>query len=448
MAATYDGLSSMKRWLALAVYNLLLCLFTLIDFSKWVIALTKTKLSLQDTHQLKRDWQWGQKFGLQSFDLKAKHPEQKRYLLHCASMGEVISAMPLVNTLLLEQPNLTFVITTNTLTGKQQTLKLIEQLQLEEKVQHCYLPIDLPWLSKKLLRKSQADKLIIMEVELWPNLILTAQQLAIPSVVINGRMTDSSCRGYQKFSVLAQPMLQALTEINVRNQGDYDNYQQLGVAEEKLTLVGNVKFDIELPNTDDQVFWQQRFNLQEKRIIVAGSTHEGEESALIECYQQIETLVPNLVLIFAPRHPHRFQLVTELVAKSGLKYQTSSTGDTISADTQVIILDQMGVLNKVYSVADAVFVGGSIAKRGGHNPIEASAYAKPVIMGQYVYNNPEIINTLAEQGGLIKVVDKQQLQTQLQQLLQQPELAQRIGQKGLATIKTNSGAIARLVAKL
>ncbi len=438
----------MKTWLALAFYNLLLIIFTLVDLSKWLVAIVKAKLTKVDNNKIKRDWAWGQKFGLLKPSIPAKEPEHTRYLVHCASMGEVISAMPLLTKMLTERSDLSIVVTTNTLTGKEQAIKMIEQAKLSDRMYHCYLPVDLPWLAKRLLKQVKADKLIIMEVELWPNLILAAKALNKPVAIINGRMTDSSCRGYQKFTWLAQPMLNALDQVFVRNTKDFANYIKLGIQEPILQLAGNIKFDISLPSSGLAGSWRNKLNIDDRLIVVAGSTHDTEENALIDSYNKLAAEHPNLLLLIAPRHPHRFAEVSDLVAQSGLKYVNTSKEQQASAQTQVIVLDQMGVLSEIYSVADVVFIGGSIAKKGGHNPIEASAFAKPVLMGQHIYNNPEIIDTIADGGGLIKVSNSSELQQQLSRLLSNAQLRQEVGNQGLATIKQNSGVLSLLAEKL
>ena len=438
----------MKKWLGLTFYNSLLLIFALVDLVKWLVAVSKTKLAKTDTNKVKRDVYWGQKFGLRHHGIPAKKPNGKRYLVHCASMGEVISAMPLLTQMLKKHRELTIVVTTNTLTGKQQTLKMIEQSGLSNRMFHTYLPIDLPWLVKGLLEKVQANKLIIMEVELWPNLILSAKSLNLPVAIINGRLTDSSLRGYKRFSWVAQPMLSALDQVFVRNSKDRENYAALGIKEPTLELAGNIKFDITLPAIELADFWREKFNIQDRLVIVAGSTHDTEETSLLQCYQQLVQTHSNLLLIIAPRHPHRFSAVSELVEQSGLTFINASEGSQADAQTQVIVLDQMGVLSDVYAAADVVFIGGSIAKKGGHNPIEASAFAKPVLMGEHIYNNPEIINTIAEGGGLLKVQNQQHLQHELSNLLSDVQLRHQLGEKGLTTIKQNAGVIARLTEQL
>jgi len=403
---------------------------------------------MQSKEKRKRDWLWGQKYGLLKPTVKPKSDNTKRYLIHCASMGEVISAMPLLAKMLAQNEGLNFVLTTNTLTGKEQALKLIEQQGLHERIFHTYLPVDLPWLMRGLIKRAEIDKVIIMEVELWPNLILSSHALNKPVVIINGRMTDSSYRGYKKFSWLAQPMFAALEHVFVRNTKDFDNYTKLGVTEPKLELLGNVKFDISLPAMETAQKWQKKLNIHSRPVIVAGSTHDTEEAALLTCFQELKAALPDLLLIIAPRHPHRFSEVTELVAKEEVNYIQTSLNQVAEANTDVIVLDQMGVLSEVYSVADVVFIGGSIAKRGGHNPIEASAFAKPVLMGEYIYNNPEIIDTLSEEGGLIKVSNQTELLSQLKDLLANPEYRKKVGQQGLATVQKHSGVIAKLTTRL
>ena len=438
----------MKLRLWLSLYNFILLIFTLIDGIKWLIDLFNTQCGLQPLAKRKRDLGWGQKFALLPLPLPSKQAQERRYLIHCASMGEVIAAMPLIEALLAQRPEQTFVITTNTLTGKTQALQHIAKKGLEQRVFHCYLPIDLPWLTRRLLKRSQTDKLLIMEVELWPNLILSAAKLNIDVAVINGRMTTSSLRGYQKFSSLSAAMLQAINHVYVRNQGDLTNYQALGLSSPQLELIGNIKFDIALPDPHVAEHWMQKLNIADRKVMVAGSTHETEEAALLESWPKLQQQEKNVLLIIAPRHPHRFAQVTQLLEQKKMNYITSSSHTPAHADTQVILVDEMGILSQIYSVADLVFVGGSIAKKGGHNPIEASAFAKPVIMGPHIYNNPEIINALADNNGLLLVSDSSELHTACTNLLQKPELATQIGQAGLATIKAHAGVIEKLCQRL
>lgn len=438
----------MKRFLAYAFYNSLLTIFSLVDMSKWLYSLITSGLKLQSKDKRKRDWSWGQKFGLLPLNLPKKQQDKQRYLLHCASMGEVVAASQLILKLLQQRSELELVITTNTLTGKEQALSFINKNHLAQRVFHAYLPVDLPWLAKRLLKKGQVDKLIILEVELWPNLISQAKRLGLGTAVVNARMTDSSLKGYTKFSWLSQPMFQSLDQVFVRNQKDFDNYQTLMVTEPVLNFAGNIKFDIPLPTEDEAANFRQQLNINQRPVIVAGSTHEGEEQALLDACAQLRTTQPELLLLIAPRHPHRFPVVADLLNQQTIPFCQMSKNESANDKTQVILADQMGVLSQLYALADLVFIGGSLAKRGGHNPIEAAIFQKPIIMGPHIYNNPEIIDTLADNGGLVKVQNADELTEQTINIMNDEQMQMDFGEKNLATIKANSGVIAKLVEQL
>lgn len=449
--------SPIKRQLTLLLYNFLLIIFTLVDVTKWIAALVKQILfyilrkPLNGTE--KRDWCWGQKYGLVSKGLPLSQlvPESKTVMFHCASVGEVVAVIPLIKDLLLSAEHtslqLQFVVTTNTKTGKEQLLRLLDE-ELKNKVIHSYLPIDLPWLMSSLLKQVKPDMLVIMEVELWPNLINQCYKKHIPVSIVNARLTDKTTKGYQKFISLAQPMIKQLHRVYARNQMDFDNYLTMGINPEKLSLFGNIKFDIGQANMQLAQELRQSLNLQSRRVIIAGSTHETEESLIIEAYQQFKTQYLDLILIICPRHPERFIPVFEYLTSQQVNVVKMSETDSAEATTDVLLGDQMGQLSKLYGVCDIAFVGGSFAKRGGHNPIEPAAFAKPIIMGPHVYNNPEICHTLADDGGLTIANNHFEFVSQLNTWLSDQELSENTGKKALATLQQNSGVIKQISAEL
>lgn len=438
-----------KQLLALCFYNLLLVLFTVVDFSKWVIHLvligfynvTNRKPRIES----KYEFGWAQKYLLSPFNLPTK-PTDKTVLVHCASMGEVVAAMPVIKQLAETEPQSTFVITTNTLTGKQQLLKSIPK-ELTNRICHNYLPIDLPWLMANLLRTVNPCLVLIMEVELWPNLVRQCHKKSIPLAVINARLTDKTRRGYQKLSWLSQPMIQSLSMVFCRNQTDYNNYLALNYDQSKLTLLGNVKFDIPLPQ-QNKVQNKLELGLDNRTVLIAGSTHQGEEDALVNTYNKLKPKFTDLLLIIVPRHPHRFEPVFDYLTEQQLNIARMSTNQKPTIKTDVLYCDMMGKLSSLYGAADIAFVGGSLVKKGGHNPIEASAFSIPVLMGQHIYNNPEICQTLADDGGLVICNDQQTLDQTIETWLSSPEQRDEVGQKGVNTILSNQGVIQRLVEKL
>ena len=465
--------SPIKRQLTLLLYNFLLIIFTLVDLTKWIAALVKQALfyilrkPLNGTE--KRDWYWGQKYGLVSKNLtektltadkdSASDSVSKVVMFHCASVGEVVAAVPLIKQMLalaaLDNSSVNFVVTTNTKTGKEQLLRLLDE-QLKNKVSHTYLPVDLPWLMSSLLKQVQPDMVMIMEVELWPNLINQCYKFKnkqgykkhIPVCIVNARLTDKTRRGYQKFSALAEPMIKQLHQVYARNKTDFDNYLAMGINPKKLTLLGNIKFDIANADMQSAQELRQSLKLENRQVIIAGSTHEGEESLIVEAYPQFKTQYPELILIICPRHPERFTTVFDYLASQQLNVVKMSEADSAEATTDVLLGDQMGQLSKLYGVCDIAFVGGSFAKKGGHNPIEPAAFAKPVIMGPHVYNNPEICNTFADDEGLIIANNHFEFVTQVNAWLSDETLRMNTGKKALETLSKNSGVINVISTKL
>ncbi|NVK25050.1 MAG: 3-deoxy-D-manno-octulosonic acid transferase [Gammaproteobacteria bacterium] len=442
-----NRVSPIKTGVARLIYNVLLLVFLIVDFTKWLVSQWLVSLKLRDLNKVKRDWRWGQKFGFLSVNRPDTNSGQT-LLIHCASVGEVVAAIPLLKQMVNENPSLNAVVTTNTLTGKQQLQRSINNTELESCVVHDYLPVDLPGLMRRFIKFINPSLVMIMEVELWPNFINQTAKQNIPLVVVNGRMTDKTCKGYQRFHWLSQPMLFSIDHIFARNTGDFDNYQRLGISSERLQLVGNIKFDIDLPNQDDAANLKDAMGLNNRIVLVAGSTHEDEEQALIDAFKQLQPQYSELLLFIIPRHPHRFDAVFELITQHKLTVTRTSQSSSVEHNIQVLLGDEMGKLGQWYGIADMVFVGGSLVRRGGHNPIEAAAFAKPIIMGPHIYNNPEIVQTLADDGGVVLVNEQQQLRQVLNNWLADPEQKNACGLNGLNTIKQNQGVVQTIVTKV
>ena len=305
-------------------------------------------------------------------------------LVHCVSVGEVATAAKLLKVMLQQQPDLVITITTTTATGAEQVQKTFA-----DSVQHLYLPYDLPFNMTRLLNKLQPSQVLVTEVELWPNMIHACWRRDIPVTIINARMTDRSVRSYQKISALFQPMLHKLKQVCAQGQRDFDNYLALDIPREKLFLSGNIKFDLQLTTADQQQAQQlkQTLALPPRPIFIAGSTHDPEEQLLLEAYKALSQQYPDLLLILVPRHPQRFEKVYQLCQQFQFKTVRMSQGQSCQADSQIILGDTLGQLNSLYALADFAYIGGSIADRGGHNPLEASIHGLPVMMGPHTYNN-------------------------------------------------------------
>ena len=359
-------------------------------------------------------------------------------LIHCASVGEVVAIQSLVVQLLDNHPNQRITITTNTTTGADRV-----KLLFPDRVEHTYLPYDFPLFLMLFLKRIRPTKLLINEMELWPNLCHQCWRSNIPIFIINGRMSEKSIKTYQKFPALFQPMFEKITVICVQDQRDYQNYLTLGINPDKLTLTNNIKFDLAISAQDIALSQtiKAKFALEQRLLIVAGSTHEPEEQVLLDAYLSLAIHYPALLLIIVPRHPHRFSKVHQLLQTQNIETVLMSEGKPCQTNSQVLLCDQMGQLRSIYALADISFVGGSLADRGGHNALEPAALGVPILMGKSTYNNPAICQALADSGALLTVTDAQQIESACKKWLDNPEQRKHVGDAGKQVLTLNSGAI-------
>lgn len=359
-------------------------------------------------------------------------------LIHCASVGEVMAIQTLVEQLLSEYPKVSITITTNTTTGADRV-----KLLFSDRVEHAYLPYDFPIFLKHFLKTKRPSKVLINEMELWPNLCHQCWRLKIPIFIINGRMSEKSTKTYLKFPSLFQPMFAKFTAICAQDNRDYQNYLTLGVTPEKLTLTNNIKFDLSISAQDlaSTQTIKSQFALEKRLIIVAGSTHEPEEQTVLDAYIKLVASYPQLLLIIVPRHPQRFEKVHQLLQKQNIKTVLMSQTKACESTTQVLLCDQMGKLRSIYGLADICFVGGSLANKGGHNALEPAAVAVPILMGESTYNNPAICKALADRGALVLVKDAIEIESACKTWLNNPEQRKLAGKSGKQVLTENRGAI-------
>ena len=359
-------------------------------------------------------------------------------LIHCASVGEVVAIQNIVERLLDNNPKQRITITTNTTTGADRV-----KLLFADRVDHAYLPYDFPLFLKFFIIRKRPTKLLINEMELWPNLCHQCWRSNIPIFIINGRMSEKSTKTYQKFPSLFQPMFEKVTAICAQDERDYQNYLILGVSPNKLTLTNNIKFDLTISAHDIALSRtiKANFALEQRLILVAGSTHEPEEQILLDAYLALVTVYPELLLIIVPRHPQRFSKVHQLLQKQNVETVLMSGTKPCQPNTQVLLCDQMGKLRSIYALADISFVGGSLADRGGHNALEPAALGVPILMGKSTYNNPAICQTLADKGALLTVTDALQIELACKKWLDNLEQRKLAGIAGKQVLMENSGAI-------
>ncbi len=357
------------------------------------------------------------------------------YVFHCVSVGEVVAASCVIKALQEASPDTPIMVTTTTSTGAERVRAIFG-----ETVQHSYLPVDLPFTMRRMLARVKPQAMIITEVELWPNLLHLCHRQHIPVVLINARMTNRSAQRYQKVPALFAPMMQQLTQVCAQGQRDYDNYLQLGMPAERLLLTHNIKFDQAVSSSTSEPLLTL---ISPRTVLVAGSTHDPEEQALLDAVAEHRSRCPDLLLVLVPRHPDRFDTVATLLSEQNVSFVRSSVTRQIENACEVVLVDEMGLLTAAYQQAHITFVGGSLANRGGHNALEPAAAAKPVIMGPHTYNNPVICAYLQEQGALRVVSDKTELVSVLATWLNCPAEAEAAGQAGYQVLQENQGALAK-----
>lgn len=358
--------------------------------------------------------------------------------IHAVSLGEVNACAPLVKALMQKYPQETFLLTTTTPTGANR----VKQIFASD-VHHVYLPYDLPSANKRFLAAMQPRIGIIMETELWPNLIRVCQMSGVPLCLTNGRLSEKSAEGYRKIASLMRQMLGSMKTLAVNSKDDALRFLSFGDFREKIHVTGNIKYDMAQKSADIEMRALQ-FKASHKRFIwVAASTHEGEESIILAAHQLLlaKTKPDNSpLLILVPRHPDRFDAVAKLVTQTGLQLQRKSQAE-LQDSCNVYLGDTMGELMWFYAIADVAFIGGSLIKRGGHNMIEPASLSKPIITGEHLFNFSEISEHFVRAHALTKVQDAQSLANCLHHFYLHPELMLQQGQLALNVVTQNRGAL-------
>ncbi|POA53409.1 MULTISPECIES: lipid IV(A) 3-deoxy-D-manno-octulosonic acid transferase [unclassified Pseudomonas] len=364
--------------------------------------------------------------------------------VHAVSVGESIAAAPMIRGLLARHPQLPITVTCMTPTGSERIRALFAD---EPRIQHCYLPYDLPCAAARFLERVQPRLAVIMETELWPNHIDQCARRGIPVALANARLSARSAKGYGRFAGLTAPMLAQMSLFAVQTRAEAERFRQLGARAETVEVTGSIKFDLnidpQLPERAAEL--RRQWQAMERPVWIAASTHEGEDAVVLEAHRQLLASYPNALLILVPRHPERFDSVFELCRQQELATVRRSSGEPVTPATSVLLGDTMGELLFLYALADSAFVGGSLVANGGHNLLEPAALAKPVISGPHLFNFLEIAAMLREAGALQEVDDAQGLAVVVQSLFELPQDARKMGEAGLAVMRSNQGALQRLL---
>ncbi|ABM22905.1 Three-deoxy-D-manno-octulosonic-acid transferase domain protein [Shewanella sp. W3-18-1] len=376
---------------------------------------------------------WGERFGLTTL-------KSTDLLIHSVSMGETLAAIPLIRLIQQSHPELSITVTTTSPTGSAEVRKAFG-----DSVQHCYLPFDLPWCVQRFLSQVSPKWCVIMETELWPNLVAIVAKRGVRLMLANARLSAKSAAQYTKRPKLSRPMLQRLDVIAAQTQVEAQRFIELGVSPERVTVCGSLKFDLSITpeRLANAKLLRQTWGRETSPIWVAGSVHPGEFDAILAAHRQLLARWPDALLIIAPRHPEKFTAVVEVVASQGFEFVRRSDDQPVTVTTQVLVGDTMGELLTFYGAGDQAFVGGSLIHHGGHNPLEPIAMGVPVMVGPNYRDFAQITQMLADAGGLRIVVSADELGVNLIEYFAEPELRQQAANAGLAVVEANRGALER-----
>jgi len=359
--------------------------------------------------------------------------------VHAVSVGETIAAGPMVNRLLRSNPDATILMTATTDTGLAQAKKMFG-----ERVAYAYAPYDTPGAIRRFLRRVDPRILVILETEIWPNMIDQCHRFEVPVFLINARLSERSAQGYERVRGLAAPIMKKITWIAAQAEKDAQRFRRIGVAPECVEVTGSVKFDVDISEETRAAALRCRQSLGKRPIWVAGSTHSGEDARLLEAHRIVLEQHPEALLIIVPRHPERFDSVAQLVTDSGFKLARRSLEQSAEG-AQVYLGDTMGELMMLYGAGDIAFVGGSLVERGGHNPLEPAAWSMPVLTGPHVFNFETIFERLQANGGVQVVQGAPELGRAIAGLVAAPDECRTVGQRALEVVNSNRGALDKVV---
>lgn len=368
----------------------------------------------------------------------------KTVWVHAVSVGETKAVLPVVRLLKRRRPDLKVVFSTVTATGNrtaaQEGKGLIDAL--------IYFPLDLPWAIGRVARMARPAVFIAVEKEIWPNAFRTMSSLGAPVVMVNGTMSERSARRYARYSFLFRHVFSSVSLFLARTEGDLDKAISAGVDADRCVVTGNIKFDLSPALMDSQFAMKLREAVGAvpgTRIITAGSTHPGEEEMILEAFRTLAAEFEGLRLVIAPRHPERFAEVEALIKKSGLSFSRRSKG----SPGEVVLLDSIGELMTVYSFSDIAVVGGSLVPGiGGHNLLEPAYFGKPVVYGGLLTTYKGMAELLEEEGGGVRVGNKEELVEALRSLLSNELLMKRTGANARKVVEENRGASERTAAAI
>ena len=398
-----------------------------------ILPLVPLKLCWRGIKQPAYRQHWGERFGFYNI------PVNKPIIwLHCVSVGETRAAEPLINALRATYPNHQILLSHGTPTGREASEELFGN-----HVQRVYLPYDVPFAVNNFLNHFKPAIGLIMETELWFNLIAACKQREIPMLLLNARLSEKSTSGYAKLGKLAREGLQNLSAVAAQTQADATRLQRLGAG--NISVAGNLKFEVKPQQSLLDKGLQLRQLFGERPVFLAASTRDGEEALILDALAK--TKIPNLLTIIVPRHPQRFDAVAALLEQRGINYQrkTLLNNDAVQTNTNIVLGDTMGEMPMYYAACDVAFIGGSLLNFGGQNLIEAAQVGKPILVGEHTFNFAEASNDAVKIGAALRVKNADDLVHQLNVLLKNKIEMVNMQQAALNFSAAYAGATARLM---
>ncbi|MCK7544763.1 lipid IV(A) 3-deoxy-D-manno-octulosonic acid transferase [Marinobacter bryozoorum] len=359
--------------------------------------------------------------------------------VHAVSVGETIAAGPLIKSLLERQPGIRILLTAMTATGAEQA-----RAMFGDRVCYAYSPYDTPGAVKRFVRRIRPRALVIMETELWPNMIREVSTRQCPIFLVNARLSERSANGYRRVGSWVRSMLNQIDWIAAQADEDAARFRRLGARAGAVSVTGSIKFDVSIPEKVRQQSAVLRTELDGRPVWIAASTHEGEDEQLLEAHRKVLDRIPDALLLIVPRHPERFDSVASLALKNGFSLARRSLDDSVS-EAEVYLGDTMGELLMLYGACDVAFVGGSLIERGGHNPLEPAAWGVPVITGTHVFNFETIYQQLEAGDGLVRVSGSDELAGALGSLLSDSAQRSALGGAARKVVEANRGALNQVV---
>ena len=362
--------------------------------------------------------------------------------VHAASVGEVVLIAPLVEALRAQWPDRAVLLTTVTPTGRERA-----RARFGDTVRVRYLPLDTVGATRRFMRGVRPAVGVVAETELWPHLIAAAERADVPMMIVNASVSTRSATRYRSPPIagLVGATLRRLAGIGAISEAHAQRFRALGARREAVTVTGNLKFDV--PDLSMRLAegpaLRRRWQAEGRPILVAASTHEGEEAIVLEAFERLRRRHPQALLVLAPRHPQRFDGVAELLAARSWRYVRRSGGAAVAADTDVVLADTLGEVPDFYAAADAAFVGGSlVAGIGGHNVLEPAALGRPICVGPHIEDWRDIVDALAETGALQVVSGPEALAAVLADWFDAPDAGRDAGAAGARLVAAQGGALA------